>query len=112
MTQTGYIQVIVPLKLDQTLTYRVPGPLQERIAVGDRVKVRVGTRLTDAVVSMTDVVPGIDPGRIREIEGLDEGLEPITPEEIRFWQFLADYYLCTVGEVFKCAYPGGKIRSE
>ena len=110
--QPEYIQVLTPLKLEKALTYRVPAVLSGRTGVGVRVKVRVSGRLTDAVVTQTGVVPDIAPERIREIEGLAEGLERITPEEIRFWQFIADYYLCTAGEVFKCAYPSGKIRSE
>ena len=111
-TPTRYVKVIVPVRLDRILTYSVPESLDGRIGIGARVKVRLGPRLTDAVVCETDVTPDIDPRRIHEIAGLDEGLERITPEEIRLWQFISDYYLCTQGEVFKCAYPSGKIRSE
>lgn len=111
-TQPEYIQVLTPLRLEKALTYRVPASLHGRIGTGERVKVRVGGSLTDAVVTRTGIVPDIAPERIREIEGLAEGLERITPEEIRLWEFLADYYLCTEGEVFRCAYPSGKIRSE
>ncbi len=107
-----YVKVIVPVRLDRVLTYSVPESLSGKVGIGSRVKVRLGPRLTDAVVCMTDVTPDIDPQRIHAIEGLDEGLERITPEEIRLWQFIADYYLCSQGEVFKCAYPNGKIRSE
>ena len=112
MPQAEYIQVIVPVRLDQAFTYRVPEGLRGRVGVGARVKVRLGPRLTDAVVVATGVTPDLDPARIRDIAGLEEGLEPITPEEIRLWLFISDYYLCTQGEVFKCAYPSGKIRSE
>ena len=111
-TPTRYVKVIVPVRLDRILTYSVPESLDGRIGIGARVKVRLGPRLTDAVVCETDVTPDIDPRRIHEIAGLDEVLERITPEEIRLWQFISDYYLCTQGEVFKCAYPSGKIRSE
>ncbi len=107
-----YVKVIVPVRLDRVLTYRVPEALYDAAGIGARVKVRLGPRLTDAVVCETDVTPDIDPGRIHDIAGVDEGLERITPEEIRLWRFIADYYLCTQGEVFKCAYPSGKIRSE
>ena len=111
-TQPEYIQVLTPLKLEKALTYRVPAPLRACTGIGTRVKVRVGGSLTDAVVMRTGVVPDIEPARIREIEGLAEGLERITPEELQLWAFIADYYLCTEGEVFRCAYPSGKIRSE
>ena len=86
-----YIQVIVPLKLDWNPTYRVPAGLCGRIRIGDRVKVRIGSRLTDAVVSEVGVTPEIAPERIHEIVGQGEGLERITAEEIRLWEFIAEY---------------------
>lgn len=112
MSHAEYIKVIVPVRLDRILTYRVPAGMQGRVGIGSRVKVRLGSRTTDAVVCETGVDPELAPERIHAIEGLDEGLERISPEEIRLWRFIAGYYFCTVGEVFKCAYPSGKIRSE
>lgn len=54
----------------------------------------------------------LDLGKIHDIVSIDRHLKPVTPEEIKLWQFMADYYLCTVGEVFKCAYPSSKMKSE
>lgn len=110
MADTGYIEAIVPYKLGWNPVYRVPEGME--LSVGDRIKVRMNARITNAVVSRTDVVPDIEPSRILPVESICEGLGKITEEEIRLWKFIADYYLCTCGEVFKCAYPSGKVKSE
>lgn len=110
MGEDRYIQVIVPLKLSWDPVYRVPDGLS--VHVGTRVKVRLSGRLVDAVVSAVDVRPDIDESRILPIAGICDGLDPVTPSEIALWRFMADYYMCTAGEVLKCAYPAAKVRSE
>ena len=50
----------------------------------------------------------MDPAQVRPVTGLAEGLEPITEAELRLWRFISEYYLCTIGEVYKTAYPAGK----
>lgn len=83
-----------------------------QIRVGSRVRVRFAGRLYTAVVSAVDIVPDIDPSRIGSVEECDTGLEPVSREELEFWRFIADYYCCTVGEVYKAAYPLPKTKSE
>ena len=73
--------------------------------VGDRVRVKFAFHEYVGVVSGTDIQPEIDPGRIQDIISIEHGLERILPEEIAFWREIAGYYLCTVGEVYKAAYP-------
>ena len=51
-----YVKVIVPVRLDRVLTYSVPESLSGKVGIGSRVKVRLGPRLTDAVVCLTDVM--------------------------------------------------------
>ena len=50
----------------------------------------------------------MDPAQVRPVTGLAQGLEPITEAELRLWRFISEYYLCTIGEVYKTAYPAGK----
>lgn len=104
-----YIQVAVPLKLSWNPTYSTDDP---GISVGDRVKVRIAGHLHDAVVTATDVTPDIEASRIQPIEGAAKGLDRITAGELELWKFISSYYLCTLGEVYKSAYPSGKIQSE
>ena len=58
-SQARYVKVIVPVRLDRVLTYRVPESLAGRVGIGARVKVRLGSRLTDAVVCETDGFGGL-----------------------------------------------------
>ena len=80
--------------------------------LGQRVVVRLANKRYVGVVSEVDVTPDIDESRIQPVLAPDSGLEPISPEEIKLWRFMAEYYLCTVGEVYKAAYPGLKTAAE
>ena len=64
------------------------------------------------MVSEVNVSPDIDESRIQPVLDVESGLDPISPEEISLWRFIADYYLCTVGEVYKAADPGLKTAAE
>ena len=103
MASARFIQVILPLKLDWEPYYRVPEGLD--VKLGSRVRVVFANAFYVGCVSEVDVTPSLDPAKILPVEGLEENLPSITPEEIRFWRQLALYYLCTVGEVYKAAYP-------
>lgn len=98
----------VPLKLAWNPTYKAP----DDVHAGQRVRVRLGARIYDGVVVRTGTTPSIDPSRVLPVFGISEGLPDISPGELELWQFIADYYMCTLGEVFKTACPAGKIRSE
>ena len=77
-----------------------------------RVTVMFARRKYVAVVSETDVVPDIDGSKISDILGVEKHLDPIGENEIKFWRFLSEYYLCTIGEVYKLAYPAVKTSGE
>ena len=86
------------------------------ISVGDRVRVNFAGKEYVGVVSAVDVgkeaeAMGIS-GRVKPIEGMAKGLEPVGKEEIELWRQIAEYYLCTVGEVYKAAYPAMKVEEE
>ena len=103
-----FIRVILPLKLAWTPTYRAPAG----IPVGRRVRVIFARKEYVGVVSETGVRPDIQTERISAIESADTGLPDILESEIRLWQFIASYYLCSAGEVYKAAYPMMKVESE
>ena len=106
-----YVNVIVPRPLDGPFTYQVPALLERRIGVGKRVIVPFGSRryVTGIVEGIQFVRPG-DVASVKEV--LDESPTVIHPQ-IKLWHWLADYYMCTVGDVFKAAVPAGlKLESE
>ena len=103
-----YIQVLLPVKLRWIPTYSSPVPLEP----GRRVCVELGKHRYDGVVLRTLERPDLPPERIQGIVAVQDELPAVTAEELRFWEFLSNYYLCTLGEVYKAAYPLLKLRSE
>ena len=103
MADARYIQVILPLKLEWEPYYRLPEGVD--VQVGDRVRVRFAGAFYVACVSENNAIPSLDVKRILPIESREDGLPSISAEEIRFWRAIASYYLCTLGEVYKAAYP-------
>ena len=100
MTEKKYISVIIPLKLEWEPCYSLPESLcQESVSVGDRVKVKFANRMYSGVVSKTDIVPETALSKIKDIEEVENGLERINPKEIELWRMVAEYYLCSIGEV-------------
>lgn len=108
-----YAEVILPLPLNTTFTYAVPSVMESSVAPGSRVIVPFGRKkfYTAIVIAVTPLAPeGI------EIKDIDQVLDPepiVRHPQIKFWQWIADYYLCAVGEVMRCALPAGlKVESE
>lgn len=110
MHGVNYISVILPLRLEWEPCYRVS--LDTDVQIGDRVKVKFANRLYSGVVSATGIIPETSPEKIRTIEFVETGIARVLPEEIALWRSVAEYYLATVGEVYKAAYPYGKIDLE
>ena len=110
MDERRFIQVILPLPLAWEPYYAVPEGMD--VAVGDRVKVHFARKPYSAVVSRCPVEPQTRIDKILPLDAPEAGLPAIAEAEIAFWRQLAHYYLCSVGEVYKAAYPSMKIQSE
>ena len=111
MKQRRYITVIVPLKLEWEPCYYIPEEIAE-VNVGDRVKVIFANKEYTGTVSAVNFTPDIAPEKILPINSLETGLEKITPGEIALWRMVSEYYLCSIGEVYKAAYPAKKVNLE
>ncbi|MDE7378800.1 MAG: primosomal protein N' [Paraprevotella sp.] len=110
---SAFADVIVPLPLSGRFTYRIPEALVGKVAAGYRVIVPFGSRkFYTALVEKVHTEPSGDYEMKDLVEVLDN--HPVLlPGQLRFWQWLADYYMCTVGEVYKAALPSGmKLESE
>ncbi len=108
-----YAEVILPLALPQNYTYSVPPEMVNKVAVGKRVIVQFGKRkLYTALVSAVHQQAPKDfkPKDILEVE---DQAAIIGEKQLQLWQWMADYYLCTMGEVMTAALPSGlKLASE
>ena len=108
MEEEKYIRVILPLKLAWEPCYRT----SEEVRTGMRVNVTFSGRKYTGVVSETDVVPDVDAKRILPVNAVERHMEAIGEKELALWRFMAEYYLCTIGEVYKQAYPAAKTAGE
>ena len=107
MPPKQYIQLILPLKLEWEPYYKLEDGMD--VSLGDRVKAEFAHREYIGVVSRTDADPaseGVAEDSVKSIVSKEENLPPVSAREIEFWRKISLYYLCTVGEVYKAAYPG------
>ncbi len=104
-----FIDVVVPLSITTTFTYKVTQAEYDFLQVGMRVAVPFGKRqvYTAVVFNKHNQKPQLyEPKEILTI--IDE--EPIVSNtQIEFWQWLANYYMCSVGEVYKAALPSALL---
>lgn len=108
----NYADVILPLPLADSFTYALPPDMASQVRVGSRLIVPFGQKkfYTAIVVRLHDQTP--DYATKEAVELLDEA-PTVLPQQLSLWQWIADYYLCTIGEVYKAALPSGmKLESE
>lgn len=111
-TQT-YVTVILPLAVPKPYTYAVPEQLVPDATFGKRVEVQFGkARLyTALVVEQHRRAP--EAYRPKPILSVVDDEPIINQVQLQLWQWLADYYLCTLGEVMHAALPANlKLASE
>lgn len=107
-----YAEIILPLPLQGTFTYRIPEGKIEEVKIGSRVLVSFGPKkiLTGIVRSVHDRSPAFKAKPI--IELLDEAAI-LNEFQLRFFDWVAEYYMCSLGEVINAALPAAlKLLSE
>src|SRR6201996_9138519 len=111
--ETLFVEVILPLAIAKNYTYRVPYEMNGSVAVGKRAVVQFGkSKLYTAVIaSIGKLAPEKYEAKYL-IEVLDER-PVVTTGQLRFWQWMSEYYMCTLGEVMNAALPSAlKLASE
>ena len=106
-----WAEVILPLALPQTYTYSIPLHLVEKVKPGCRAEAELKNKKYAGVVkAILDKEPAYNTKPI--INVLDD--EPIVyPQQLQLWQWMAQYYMCTEGEVMAAALPAHfKLSSE
>jgi primosomal protein N' (replication factor Y) len=109
---TLFAEVLLPIPVPGTFTYRVPYALNDQVRVGQRAVVQFGKTkiMSGLVVSITEQVPQVEVKFLMDI--LDD--EPlVNSTQLRFWGWIKSYYLCHLGEVMQSALPSAlKLSSE
>lgn len=108
-----FVDVILPLPLHSCFTYALPEALAEDVQIGCRVVVPFGRKkyYTGIVRNIHYLKP--EEYAVKEVETVLDAHPILLPVQFKFWEWLADYYLCTQGDVYKAALPSGlKLESE
>ncbi len=108
----NFVDVILPLPLGNLFTYSVPDEWAGRVKIGCRVVVSFGKKkyYSAIVCSIHAREPDYE---VKEITSLLDHEPVVLSVQLEFWQWIAEYYLCTPGEVYKAALPSGmKLESE
>lgn len=111
--QQVYAEVILPLPLHSTFTYHIPDILSDRIKVGHRVIVPFGRKkyYTAIVTSISPIKP--NGYEVKDITMSLDGYPIVKHPQLKFWEWISEYYLCSIGDVYKAALPAGlKVESE
>ena len=108
-----FAEIIIPLAIPKTYTYSIPTEIQDIAVPGVRVEVVFGRqkRYAGIIKSVTTIAPqGFEPKPILQV--LDA--EPVLyPQQLKLWNWIANYYMCSEGEVMAAALPTQfKLSSE
>ncbi|MGM9816993.1 MAG: primosomal protein N' [Lepagella sp.] len=107
-----FAEIIVPLPLYGTYTYRIPPEIEGTVQAGSRVLVQFGKKkfYTGLVSSLHNITPTYE---VKDIVSVLDPKPLVKYPQLKLWNWISEYYLCSVGEVYKAAVPTGlKPESE
>lgn len=106
-----YADVILPIPFD-TFTYSIPRDMETVVKKGSRVVVPFGKKkiYTGVVLRVHKDAPA--DVLVKDIHEVLDAVPTVSDRQIAFWQWMADYYLCTVGDVYNAAMPAGMKATE
>jgi primosomal protein N' (replication factor Y) len=111
--QTLFIEVLLPLNLSNTFTYRVPYELNEEVIVGKRVSVPFGkSKVMAGLIFSIQETPPKD-YQARYIFDILDNETIVHPFQLELWAWMASYYMTSLGLVYNAAMPAGlKLEGE
>lgn len=110
---TYFVDVILPLSIPNTYTYRLPFELNELIQVGVRVVVPLGRAklYTGIVVRIHEEIP--QNYQVKYVESLLDDSPIVTGNQFKLWKWISNYYMANIGDVMNAALPSNfKLGSE
>lgn len=111
--KTFFVEVILPLAIAINYTYRVPYEMNDQVTPGKRVVVQFGkSKLYTAIIArISEQAP--EKYEAKYLLDILDAEPVVNTRQLHFWQWMADYYLCNVGEVMNAALPSAlKLASE
>lgn len=108
------VDVILPLAVEGSFTYLLPASEKEpEVQVGQRVVVPLGKKkeVMGVVETVREAREDEEVGVLREVLRFPEEGPLVTAEQMQLWQWIARYYMCSLGEVMRAALPNS-LRQE
>lgn len=108
-----YIDAILPVPLDALFTYAVPNEMTADIHEGSRVIVQFGKKKFYTAIVYRKYEAEEKGDEIKEVVAVLENYPIVNAIQLKFWNWISSYYMCTLGDVFRAALPSAlKIESE
>jgi len=108
-----FADVILPLPLRQLFTYSIAESDKENMKVGKRVVVQFGNRKIYTAIVYKIHTNKPEKYKTKDILSVLDDYSVINNYQFSFWEWISDYYMCSIGEVYKAALPSGlKMESE
>ena len=104
-----FINVILPIPIEKLFTYKVTGEEAKALKPGMRVAVPFGKSkiYTALVFEIHNTAPTVY--EAKEIDQILDDQPIVTNIQLKFWHWLAQYYMCSIGEVFRSAVPSALL---
>lgn len=100
-----YIDVIIPLPLERLFAYRVTAAEADFLQPGIRVAVPFGkSKIYTGIVHHIHQSPPLSYD-VKDIELIVDETPTVTQDQLKFWEWIASYYVCSVGQVMRAALP-------
>ena len=108
-----YVNVILPLALPDFYTYSVSEEYASQIAPGIRVVVQFGKQKVYTAIIYSIHHNSPEGYEVKPVLSIADNEPIVTAQQFNLWQWMSDYYLCTIGEVMAAALPSAfKLQSE
>lgn len=110
---TLFAEVLIPVPVKGTFTYRIPQEFNNQIIAGMRVVVQFGKRkfYTGLVRRVHDKAPQVL--SLKYVLSVIDPMPVVNEKQFALWEWMASYYMCTTGEVMNAALPSAyKLASE
>jgi len=108
-----FADIILPIPLPRLFTYKIPTTMDLECSVGKRVTIPFGkSKIYSGIVyALHHTEP--KEYEVKEIISILDTKPIVNAYQLKFWLWITDYYLCTLGEVYQAALPSGlKLESE
>jgi primosomal protein N' (replication factor Y) len=106
-----FADIILPLAVRGRFTYRIPENLSGSVTPGVRVLVQLGSRkvYSGIVCRLHNEAPGFE--KIRPVLEVPDPVPLVNEKQLKHWQWISEYYICSEGEVMKAAVPAALFPS-